>query len=267
MPFFIIWDICTLKNGIINLVIILFTILSWIFIHPNHHTVFGITIGIIGSALASFNLIDGYNVYKIKVAKITIISNLLSETSIFLNIILDLIGKVLKKEIERLPDDSEEKRFALKITGLQLSAFNCGDNLKYETVEKLEKIFALFCKFCKKVNLRDEIINFDNARIQFRKIESIITSYWAMINDESLINSYTELMLAGSDLNESYQYEDVIEVGNDMNTLRANFYMIINCYKSLLRYKTIMQNYTEPRRKKYFGFIADSLNKEVSLED
>lgn len=253
-----------IKNWEINIVLVLFLLLFFL---SNNEVIFNISLGIVGSAFAAFNLIDAYNHYKNRNAKITIISNLLSETSLFLNIIIDIMRKVINDEIEKFPAGSEEKRLALKITGLQLASFNCGYNLKYETVEELKKIFVLFCQFCKKVRLGNKNIDFDNARTQLRKIEGIITSYWAMINDENLINSYTELCLIGSSLSEPYQYDDVIEVENDMNTLRANFYTIINCYESLLNYATSIQNYIEPRNNKYFGFIVESLNKEIDLEN
>jgi len=253
-----------IKNIKINGLLILFLFVASGFYLHKHSFISGVLIGIISSAMASFNLIDGYKEYKIRNAKIIILSYLKSETDGLLETMIGHVANVFEK-IKKTATDNFKKDSAMNIEFAARDIFvEHHNSTRIKLVSDIENIAKSIFNYCVKYNTPQDLVDFNVAIYKFTSIKEIVSSQLILVNDEFLLGAYTELILIMSQINSKDLTENVpivIGGGKDIKLIIDCFYLLTNCYDSLLRYKKQIDEYVTIRNNKHHDFfsLCDSL--------
>lgn len=258
-----IWNITILKNGIINFWLIIILVL--IFHFSKDDFVNNIAIGILGSTFAAFNLIDGYNQYKVRNAKIIIISTLKTNTNDFLEKLLFHVENIFKNEA-KIEENQEIEKIAWEIINLKMEIWANYNNLSQLVINNLKKLFNAIIKYNSHKDLC--IIDTDFSALKFRlqKIKEIISSYWEIIDDKKLIHSYAEFILLMNKLEQIKQKEEEIIGESDMDIIKDAIYTITDCYQSLFSYNRKISNYVKKRNEKHGQICSLAVKEQINKE-
>lgn len=244
------------KNIKVNFILILLIFIAGGFYLYKHSFISGALLGIIGSAIASFNLVDGYKEYKIRNVKTHILSLLKSETDGLFETMLGYTKEIFNDEAHSATDE-EQKKIAYKIWNKQKELWLHYHNLtKKELTQKIAELSKQIFNYCIKYNSPENVIDFSIAISKLNSIKDIVSSQLILVNDELLLSSYVELTLIMGNLDSKNLPENEVIGGNDIDDIINYFYLIMNCYNCLLYYKKQINNYVTIRNKKHDDFFC-----------
>lgn len=244
------------KNIKINGILLLLILFAWVFYIHHHSFLSGALLGIIGSAIASFNLIDGYKEYKMRNVKIHILSLLKSQTDGLFETMLGYTKEIFH-EVAHAAKDEKQEKLAYEIWNKQSNLWVHYHNLKKdELTKKIEELSKLIFNYCVEFHSPENVIDFSVAISKINSIKDIVSSQLTLVNDELLLSSYVELILIMSHLESEDLPENISIGGNDIDDIRNCFYLLMNCYKFLLCYKEQINEYVKIRNKKHDDFFA-----------
>lgn len=249
-----------IKNRLINLILIISIVL--IFIYKQYSStnldnktlidVLDMFLGVIASIFASFNLIDSFKEYQIKKTKIIIITKIKVYTDELFAGLLKIIEPIFDNEAKQKNWNKETKDIVNKITTLRISL----ENLKQENLDNLKDLSILIRNYCRMDKFSKDDIEFKDIRFTLQKMRNLILSQINIIGgNEKLSKAYAELELILSQLDSKENIP--ISNRNDITTITDFFYLIYNCYQSIIPYEKEMSDETDKRYKKHHEFFKN----------
>lgn len=247
-----------LKNIKINGILLLLLFLACDLYFYHHPFVSGCLLGIVGSAFASFNLIDGYKEYKNRNAKIIILSYLKSETDGLLETMIGYV-KIVFEKIKNNSTNDLQKDCAMNIEFAACYIYVKHNNSKkIKLVNDIENISKSIFNYCVKYHAPQDSIDFSVAISKLTSIKEIVSSQLIIVNDEFLLETYTELILIMSQINSKDLPENIpiiIGGGKDIKLIIDCLYLLRGCYDNLLSYEMQINKYTKERNNKHTRFF------------
>ena len=247
------------KNIKINILLVLLIFLAGGFYIHHHSFISGGLLGIIGSAIASFNLVDGYKEYKSRNAKTIILSYLKSETDGLLETMLGYTKNIFENAAHTI-EDKEQQKQAYAIWNKESKLWvKYKNHSKKELIKEIKELSILIFDYCTEYDSPQDIIDFSVAIAKMKSIKNIVSSLLIMVNDECLLSAYTELILILSSLDSTDLPDNVPIGGSDIDMITNCFYLLKNCYEHLLAYQEEINEYVKDRNVTHKTFYSEDL--------
>lgn len=265
-------------NQLLIIFVILSVLASFILKHFNHPFLSNCLLGITGSMIASICLVNVYDAFKVKNIKIVAILLLFQQLNNFIIIVLNSFQNIYYNMDKFQPESNEcEIRKSLindidkileKIISPNLNFNLSGDLLafcgKRGTIDNTKFPYATIK--LNKVQLEDYLLH------PIKRLESILTTYWKILNDEELIDAFANLIFKISKRSNQYCIFKGNSLEIEIKSLSEDSLLLIieqacRCYQCINMYKIDIEKYLNQDNENYNQSINEQMVKYIRLNN